>query len=73
LADNGIRICRCNCIASIDGKRSPSIVHDGTVVVCPDIIAVSDMLVEVVLTAGHNFIPIDGDKAIPILPAMLVP
>ena len=47
--------------------------HDGIIIVCTDIIAIRDVLIEIMLAAGRDFIPVDGDKGIAVLTAVLMP
>ena len=47
--------------------------HDGTVIVSPHIISVGNALGEIVLRPRLDLIPVDGDEAVTVLTAVLMP
>lgn len=57
----------------VDRERGRAVVHDRAVVVGPDVIPVGDLLVEVVLLRRVDIGKVDGDEAIAVLTALLVP
>src|SRR6185437_8359614 len=57
----------------VDRERGRAVVHDRAVVVGPDVIPIRDLLVEVVLRRRVDIGKVDGDEAIAVLTALLVP
>ncbi len=47
--------------------------HDRTVIVCSHIVPVGDVLIEVVLIARLDLVPVDGHKAVSVRAALFVP
>ena len=54
-------------------KGEATVVHNGSEIISPEVITIRNVLVEVVLSAGLDVLPIDLYKTIPILPALLMP
>jgi hypothetical protein len=73
LTDISVGIGRDNGVAAVDREGFAWIMHYRVVVVRADIVTIGDMLIEVVLVSGNNLIPDDGNKAVPILAAVLMP
>src|SRR5262249_33432069 len=57
----------------IDRERLGRIVHDRVVVVWPDVVAIGDVLIEIVLHVGDDVFPRDAHVLVPVLAALLVP
>ena len=47
--------------------------HDGIIVVRSYVVSIVDVLVEVVLSSGLDFIPVNGNECIPVSAAVFVP
>ena len=50
-----------------------AVMHDRAEIVPADVVAISDVLVEVMLAARLDIGPIDPHAAVPVFPALLVP
>ncbi|MEZ5088613.1 MAG: hypothetical protein R2719_02220 [Micropruina sp.] len=67
------RVGRRDGVLPVLGERPARVVHDRGVVVGAHVVAVADVLVEVVLLARLDVRPVDGHPGVPVLAALLVP